>query len=214
MKLLSFTSVCVAAALILSCSRAQLNPEQSFWKWFKAHDDVLFNFEKDQERIFDQLGDEMHKLNPGLTFEFGPKENGRREFVISADGIRDAFPEVEALYATAPSLPRWKFIRFRPRRRPLDVSYGGISVQASTVRVHIEPMGQTADLTVFIPGYTPTAKKEYTTAAFLLLDGALGEYDVEARVGRIQVDSMPKSSVQTNSLDGLPDAFDAALTQK
>jgi hypothetical protein len=214
MKLLSFTSLCVAAALVLSCSRTQVNPEQEFWNWFKAHEDVLFDFEKDQERIFDQLGDEMHKLNPSLTFEFGPKENGRREFVISADGIREAFPEVEALYATAPSLPRWKFIKFRPRRKPLDVSYGGISVRAASVRVQIEPMGQTADLTVFIPGYTSSAKKEYMTAAFLLLDGALGEYDVETRVGRIRVDSMPKGSVQTNSLDGLPDAFDAALTQK
>jgi hypothetical protein len=197
------------AASLFSCKRARATPEEDFWNWFKSNEDTLFNFEKNRERTFDKLGTEMHKLNPSLTFEFGPIEDGKREFVISADGIKDAFPEVEALYAAAPSLPRWKFIKFRPRRKPMDVNYGGVSVPAASVKVQLSRNGQLADLTVFIPTYSESKREAYTAIAFLLLDGTLGEYDVETRVGQIQVGAAPKSTVRTFSLETLPNAFDA-----
>jgi hypothetical protein len=203
----------VATAFAFSGGRDEATPEKAFWKWFQNNENSLFDFEKDQERIFDQLGTEMHKLNPSLTFEFGPKEDGRREFVISADGIRDAFPEVEALYAAAPSLPRWKFIKFRPRRKPNDISYGGVSVKASSVSVLVKPNGEKVDITVFIPGYTKAAHKTYAAIAFLFLDEALGEYDVETRVGKVNIDSASNAHTQSYSLDALPKAVDT-LTHK
>src|ERR1700688_4193050 len=204
----------IVAALALSCGRAQATPEQDFWKWFQTNEESLFDFERDQERTFDRLEVEMHKLNPSLTFEFGPKENGRREFTISADGIRKAFPEVEALYAAAPSLPRWKFIKFRQRQKPSNVSYGGVSVQAASVAVEVKPNGKMADIVVFIPGYTEAAHKTFASIAFLLLDQSLGEYDVETRVGEIRVESASKAQGQTYSLDALPKLVDALFVQE
>src|ERR1700692_1741982 len=121
---MKLASMLLLSLMLTMCAAGPKDtPEQAFWKWFQSNESSLFAFEKDQEHTFDRLGAEVHKLNPSLTFECGPKENGRREFVISADGIREAFPEVEALYASAPSLPRWKFIKFRPRRTPSDTSY-------------------------------------------------------------------------------------------
>jgi len=196
------------AGFAFSCKRAQPTPED-FWKWFQSNEDRLFNFEKNREQTFDMLGAEMHKLNPSLTFEFGPIEDGKREFVISADGVKEAFPQVEALYAAAPSLPRWKFIRFRPRRKPMDVKYGGVSVRAASVTVQLVQNGQVADVTVFIPNYSEADRKTFGAIAFLLLDGALGEYDVETRVGQINVDATLKVQAQTSSLQDLPKAFDA-----
>jgi hypothetical protein len=196
------------AGFALSCKRAQATPED-FWKWFQSNEDMLFNFEKSREQTFDKLGAELHKLNPSLTFEFGPIEDGKREFVISADGIKEAFPQVEALYAAAPSLSRWKFVRFRPRRKPMDVSYGGISVRAASVTAQLVRNGQVADVTVFIPNYSEANRKAFVAVAFLLLDGALGEYDVEMRVGQIKVEAAPTAQAKTSSLQDLPKAFDA-----
>lgn len=65
---------------------------------------MLFHFETDQEKTFDKLSAELKKANPDLTFEFGPVENGKREFVISAAGIKTAFPYVESLFNSAPKL--------------------------------------------------------------------------------------------------------------
>ena len=133
-------------------SHAHASPESDFWRWFQRNEADLFDFERDQEAIFDRLAAAMHKVHPSLTFEFGPKENGRREFVISADGIKDAFPKVESLYASAPAMAHWKFVKFRPRREPFDIEYAGISVKADTVSVLLEPDGQKVGLTVFHTG--------------------------------------------------------------
>jgi hypothetical protein len=111
----------------------QNTPEQTFWIWFQNNQNALFDFEKDREKTFGMLSAQLHKVNPTLTFEFGPIEQGQREFTISADGIKDAFPAVEALYAAAPQLPRWKFLKFRQRRLPSDISYGGVFVKAATI---------------------------------------------------------------------------------
>jgi len=202
----------LVAGFTLSCNRAQATPED-FWKWFQSNEDMLFNFEKNREQTFDKLGAEMHKLNPSLTFEFGPIENGKREFVISADGIKEVFPQVEALYAAAPSLPRWKFVRFRPRRKPMDVDYEGVSVQAASVSVQLVRNGQVADVTVFIPNYSQANRKAFVAIAFLMLDGALGEYDVEMRVGQIEVQAAPMAHAQTTSLQDLPKSFDGLFAK-
>jgi hypothetical protein len=115
---------------------------------------------------------------------------------------------VEPLYEAAPSLPRWKFIKFRPRRKPNDISYGGAYVKHEAVTVQVTPAGQKADIVVFIPGYNGNARSAYVSIAFLLLDQARGEYDVEMKVGKIQVKPVPPASVQTHSLEELPKVVD------
>jgi len=201
----------LAAFLFPSLRAKASSPEQAFWNWFQNNDAELFNFETDQERVFDRLAREMHKVNPSLTFEFGPKQNGQREFVISADGIKAAFPAVEALYSAAPSLPHWKVVKFRPRREPFDISYKGANVKASSVKVHMELNGRVADLTVFIPGYTSAESGSYGAINYLLLDQALGEFDVETYVGEIRIESSPHPDEKTYSLAELPAAFDSLV---
>jgi hypothetical protein len=188
-----------------------MTAEQQFWKWFQTNDEQLFNFESNQERTFDLLLREMHKVNPDLTFEFGPKQNGRREFIISADGIKTAFQKVEELYASAPSLPHWKFVKFRPRRAPADISFANISVKASDVKVELKPGNPKADITVCFPAYSEPERRNYVALAFLFLDQALGEYDVEMHVDRIEVKNTKKASRESMPIQQLPTAFDKSL---
>src|SRR2546430_2554116 len=87
------------------------NKEALFWRWFQKNDDRLFAFEKDRDKIFGELTTAINKVQRNLTFEFGPvRQDGRREFVISAGGIKTAFPAVDALHAAAPKLKRWTFL--------------------------------------------------------------------------------------------------------
>jgi len=106
----------VVVALGLLSGRAMAGPETNFWNWFTANESRLFTFESDQERVFDDLSKELRRVNPDLAFEFGPVKNGKREFVISAGGIRSAFPTVEAPYGAAPPLQRWVSVKYRPRQ--------------------------------------------------------------------------------------------------
>jgi hypothetical protein len=73
--------------------------------------------EAERERIFDGLAIELQKVDPNLAFEFGPNDP-KREFVISAAGIRSAFPAFVSLAAAAPTLEKWKVIAFRPPAAP------------------------------------------------------------------------------------------------
>jgi hypothetical protein len=191
---------------------AKATPEEQFWKWFQKNETIIFDFEKDQENVFNQLADEMHKVNPDLTFEFGPKSNNKREFIISADGIKSAFPKVESLYSAAPkNLSKWNVIKFRPRREPFDIEYGGVSVKAESILVTLHADGAKIGITLFIPGYTEKNERKYTSIAYLMLDQALGEYDVETKVGFIQVKASVPNATKTYSLAQLPKEFDAYI---
>jgi hypothetical protein len=203
-----------AALLVLlsflgSCAHASAQDE--FWEWFQLNEPRLYASESDREVIFDELAAKMHAINPDLTFEFGPVAvDGRREFVISAGGIRSAFPAVEALYAKAPALKRWTWVKFRPRRLPLsDIAFGGKTVHAADVRYLMAKDGDKVGLMLFLDGYNEAEKGTLGQIGYLLLDEALGEYDMETKVGFIEF--QPRTSTyffKSKPIKELPAQFD------
>jgi len=208
MRMLVFN---LAILMLVGCSSgsAQSSPEEKFWRWFQANDNKLFDFEADQEKVFDELQAELHKVNSGLTFEFGPKENGVRDFVISADGIKDVFPSVISLANAAPTLPRWKIIKFRPRRGLGPISLNGLKLSPEQLDFTIEPDGSKAAITLFIDGYKESEHDRYAGVGFLMLDQALGEYDVETKVGGIEFKARAvKSKLPKHAFSELAAVFD------
>lgn len=179
----------------MSCARNQDSKEATFWRWFQANETRLFDFEKDQERVFDELQMQLHRIQPDLTFEFGPKQEGKREFVISANGIKEAFPAVVGLANAAPPLPRWKITKFRPRRGfQSPVTLNGLRISPEQLTFTIEPDGDKAGITLFIEGYTAGEHEKYAGVVYLMLDETLGEYDVETKVGFIELKSNAAAS--------------------
>jgi len=192
---------------------SQAKKEDRFWEWFIKNDERIFHFEKNQNRIFTELGKSLAKINKYLTFEFGPINNGVREFVISADGIKEAFPVVESLHSKAPDLSNWKFTKFRPRRSPMDLQFGDIYIKPEDVLATLNKDGSKVDITVFLKGAGGANDQLYQRAAFIILDQAIGEYDMETKVGLIQ--TLPYNSPSTIdkvSLAELPTLFDSLTT--
>lgn len=197
------------AALGLSSRSKGASPEQAFWTWFEAHQTELLAVKSGQEKIVSELAKQLRKINPSLVFEFGPEKNGRRQFTVSADGIKDAFPAVEALCSAAPTLPTWKILKFRQRREPSDISYQGVTVKADSVRAELTRNGEKVDIVLSIPGYTQSARNTYLGIAFLMLDETLGEYDVEMFVGQVRVEALRENPASTVRLKELPKLIDA-----
>jgi len=201
-------------ALSFFKSRDKQPPEEQFWAWFQKNEDLLFHLERGQERTFAKLNAAMTKVHPDLVFEFGPIENGMREFVISADGLRDAFPSVESLYATAPSLPRWTFVAFRPRHEPMKIGIGDLRVAPEDIEVSIEEDGNKAGLTVYVRGLNESTEHHLSQIAFLMLDHAVGEYDMEMKVGFIEIRPFEEQTHESrHSLLEFPAAFDEFISQ-
>jgi hypothetical protein len=196
--------------------RAWASGEDAFWKWFAANEARLFSFESNQEAIFDELGARMKRVNAELTFEFGPVKDGKREFVISAGGAKAAFPSVEALYDKAPSLPRWIWVKYRPRRLPInDLTYGGRSVKADDVRYLLAKDGDKVGIVLFFDGYSEKDKGTFGQIGYLFLDEALGECSVETQVGFIEFQGRDsKYFAQSHPLRELPAHFDEQVGRK
>jgi len=172
-------------------SKADASVEDNFWKWFQKNDDMIFNFERDTEAVFDKLSAALAKVDPELTFEFSPvRDNGKREFVISAGGIKKSFPSVELLFDSSPELNHWKIVKYRPRRTPLnDLNYGGISVKADDVFYNIYKDEEKLGVVLFFDGYKENESTVYGNLGYLFLDEVLGEYDVETKLGFIEFHS-------------------------
>jgi hypothetical protein len=201
------------ALLTTQCQASSARPE-AFWSWFKDHDDAYFSLAPDdaarREALFDELSTELGKINPDLTFEFGPLIDGKRDFVISAGGIKDAFPAVRELVAHAPALSHWRVIAFRPRRSPVStIEFQDVKLKPEQVRMRLARDGEKVGLTLLMPDYTEARGAEFGQAAYLLLDEALGEYDVETKVGFIEFEALPSTTpVDTVPLSELSTAFD------
>lgn len=202
---------------ILSCamhSAAAGTKEQTFWKWFQQHEEEIHSFEKDQEAIFDRLAAALEAVHPDLTFEFGQVEkDGTREFVISAGGIKAAFPSVEALHAAAPRLPKWNIIKFRQRSLPLlGIEVDG--VKSAPEEVHYVLLKDTdpdkVGIMLFMENYDEAApSEELLHIGYLFLDQALGEYDVEMHVGAVVFQNRTsKYFADARPLKELPGHFD------
>jgi len=191
------------------------SPEQKFWEWFLRNEQMLFHFEKDQELIFDKLATEMAKINGNLTFEFGPIQNGKREFVISAGGIKDAFPSVVSLASFAPKLNKWTVTKFRPRRTDLStIQIETVKVNPSDVTFIITPNNHQVDITLYLGDKHTFNRELYGQIGFLFLDESLGEYDVEMLVG--QIDFLPRSEdsgLKKYPLSDLTKRFDELVKQ-
>jgi hypothetical protein len=189
-------------------------PSDQFWKWFRSREARLFDFELDQERIFDDLTKQLGKVDSDLTFEFGPKQAGKREFVVSAGGIKRAFPAVSALVAAAPPLDRWQVTAFRPRRSPINIiKLAGSSVDPRHVEFSLSYDGSVAAIQLFIPGYNDL-DMNLQQIAYLLLDESLGEFDVEMKIGPIEVFSLEATRTEERfPLNELPARFDQLIAQ-
>ena len=163
-----------------------MDSEKKFWQWFIQHQQELLDFESNSEELFDRLSAELQKVDPDLTFEFGPKL-ARRELAISAGGMRRAFPAVISLVESAPALDQWSITAFRPRRAiPNIVEFRGKRINPIDVQFTLLVNGATPGIYLFIPDYRE-GDVDLKQIGYLLLDDTLGEYDVETQLGGIRM---------------------------
>ena len=205
-----FTVASLTLILVLHCSCTRMTKEEVFWEWFRANEARLFDFESDRDVVFSELSRELKKVHSDLVFEFGPK-NERRDFVVSADGIKAAFPAVMNLVDKTRRLERWNIIKFRQRGKPeVNMVLNGEKLSSDQFQFTIEPDGDKVGIHRFTSTATiKTATISSHKAGFLFFDNCLGEYDMEMKVGFIEFEPASEQSVLVKQpLSKLPETFD------
>lgn len=162
--------------------------KKQFWKYFVQNAHKLSYSRKYQNKVLINCLEELKKVHPDLTFEIGSRVGDTWEFVISANGIKDAFPAVLSLIEIAPRLKGWKIIAFKQRKATdTAIAIAGVTISIEDIlfEYYIEGKGKMG-IILYVKDFKKSDIR-YQLAIFPLLDALLGEFDVEMKIGSIDI---------------------------
>ena len=178
-----------------------------FWRLFAANEATFRGLTDmppaEAERNLKLLLKPLHAYHPGLELLFGRPEPGRYDLIISAGGVREAFPEVDDLMTQAPELPDWHVIALKPPVPETSViEVGGQRfdrdlITFAVVEVPDEP--EALAIHVFHEPYPEELQERHHLATFLLLDFLLGERSVAEDIRYVETRPLPRD-LPTNVL--------------
>ena len=159
----------------------------AFWTWFAANEVAYRDPAKLDEKGIGCVNDETVKVHRGLLAEFTTDPDGTHVIVLSADGIREVFPSVQATAAAAPAIPGWRVQAFRPPVTETDWSLqiDGKQLALKDFRARWAPGSPPVNVDVWVPLPADSGEQVIAQVGFLALDAVLGEYAVETQVGAI-----------------------------
>jgi hypothetical protein len=186
--------------------RKKTTPYQDFWAWFQKSRFLS----TDGQLVVEKLGKRANAIHDSIVFEIGPPDQRPRELIISADGIREGVEHVEALADAAPPMKDWTITRFRPRvdgYQAVQLNIGEITAKAENMRFVARRDNTLVDMFIFADWYSD-ARHRPDQAAFIMLDMALGEYDVMCRVGYIEMHPLAEAPEHAQPWADVRDTFD------
>lgn len=175
-----------------------LNPRQiqEFWNWLVAHQSQLDALDTPEEPFWDELLARLQALHEGLWFEVSAKQEGDREFVITAQGDWELFPLVEAMVAVAPDMPGWIPVALKPAMGfEFSIAYRGLELDPE--QIWFEPLvdadaPDVLGLRVAVAGFDDEQEEDYANGLLLMLDTALGEKTAAVDVDLVEVCEPPE----------------------
>jgi hypothetical protein len=189
------------------------DPVAAFWRWFGknaqqiAQDIKAYEGEGEPSPLVTiELVRRLRRIHPSLVHEIGESEEVI-ELIVSADGDLDAFGAVAETVSCAPTTPGYAFTAFRKRSGP-DFALGmfGHEVSFRQVRYESWPEDEKLGVRVHI-AIEGLDEEDLDAMAFVLLDMALGEYDVATGLGSIEAATGRPSNAKPFA--GLAAEFDA-----
>jgi hypothetical protein len=163
---------------------------QDFWNWFIINLDRIEQGveEAKVDVIIGEIENQIKKVDPELVFEIGySPDSGKKEFVISADGIFASVDSVKNLVYFAPKIKNWKVVAFRQPMNIPEINLEGLALKIDDIYFveHFDFEEQKLDLDLFIKDFDETDNR-FVGGVFIALDNTLGEYNVITRVGQIE----------------------------
>lgn len=182
----SFAIILLIGTLMVSCSSKE--KEEDFWNWFSSNQERIYKFENNREEVFDELQGKLIEIDSNLVFEFGEiQKDSTRELIISADGIVASFPAVIKLVEKAPKFKKLQIKAFRQRNSGdyFSIVYDdSLKIAYDDIYFRYTKNSGKLDIELNIRNYRESA--DMNNATYILLDGLIGEYDMETKIGGIE----------------------------
>lgn len=176
----------------------------SFWNWFMQNSS---SFNEKQPSWRKELSQHLKQIHPDLTFLIGRLQNhSKKDFIVSASGIKEAFPFVLDVVNAAPDIKEWKVIAFKPKMGIKNiVKYDGLEVDPKYLFFDYRLSEGLVNITLFIQELDPSDKR-YVGAGFIILESIIGEYNVATKIGTINFDRLPDNHddlIELKELDSI-----------
>jgi len=168
---------------------------RTFWRWFKDNSSRFEDLRggSDEHGLLEELNQQVQKYSPNIVWEIGHGPDGKFELVISACGYTEYFPQVNELIDAAPQIDQWVFTAFK---QPGDVneriSFNGKEYKIDDFWFTFVGDDQRGLIVLHKLGDAP----DIQTAAILLLDNVVGEYDAATGIDSFAVDTLPDDPEQ------------------
>ena len=179
---------------ISSISMARASQYSEFWAWFQANEADFPSTEDFDEAYGTELSRRLTEIQSGLVYEIAIPDEGEKEFIISADGVKELIPSVQDLVESAPSLEGWTIIAFRPRMEDyagFRLRFGEHEFDPKKLWCWSRIEDGRFDLVVYHPDYSDEMRTLLINGTYILLDMALGEYDVMTGIRYIDHRDLP-----------------------
>ena len=158
-----------------------------FWDWFARTIAPLGAAGLDDDGIVGRIDAEFSKLYPDLAFELWGPDGDAVDFVISADGQTPLFDEVLEAVRSAPAMPGWRVLAFRPRRSvKARISAMGHQLSGDQVRYRCEPENGRLRVALFVEDLNDDNWDILCATSCVLLDMALGEFDAATKIAALE----------------------------
>ncbi|WP_144057992.1 hypothetical protein [Novipirellula maiorica] len=192
-----------------------------FWQWYPTVAERFFQTIEAGKcgDLVDEVAEFCEATIPGLSWVFGPGENGGHSFTLSGEGQITKQLLAEYWLQRAPEIPKWNFHASR-QATPAEFVKGfaiavdegkRVNVDGFQIRTHVDDERQKIDIIAWHPVLESVPKSQHFTILFLLVDEVLGEFGTQMWLGEIKIEPFTPDAY-TRSLSELPEFISGVNT--
>ena len=182
---------------------------KEFWDWFHQNEERLAELRSPTDPRFQEIVKKLQDIDLRLKAEIGVARNGQRyQLAISPELNPALFPAARKVAAAAPASQLWDVVPFCQRLRPntlrnLELSNSDAEqkfyfLSIRDLRYQMKIDEQKANIVILIRNYKPDDSKSihYQDMALLMLQQALGEYDLCTKVGNVSFEPLDENTAK------------------
>ena len=173
---------------------------ERFWNWFRQHNkgySFINQVEPEvKEKLMNNLSSELHEYCDKLYFEIGGDTEDCQELIITAEGNKEYFPQVEFLVGAAPEIGKWTFTAFIPPRDVhFKINYEGLVLNPEEMwfmPLENSDKPNLIGISICLRNYELVKDNNFFESAMhKILDVLLGEKSAATDIDYISFDQLP-----------------------
>lgn len=180
---------------LVSLSMTHASQISEFWTWFQTNEANFPQTSEFDATFGDEMAGRLADIKSGLVYEIAILDDAENELIISGDGVEELIPFVQDVVQSAPATEGWKIVAFRPRMdnyASFTLNFGDRTFDPRQLWCWSRVEDGNFDLVVYHADYSEDNRNLIVNGTYVLLDMALGEFDVMTGIRYIDHRQLPE----------------------